>query len=111
MFSPVSNRAHCSCGEKAQRGVRKVQPIVYLDLYIMVMIMMMMVMMIMMVMMVYTCEYVTPGGSCPILSGCCPDVITLATASPDHFDNYLDNRSYILIVMIMMILVVVINYH
>ena len=111
MFSPVSNRAHCSCGEKAQRGVRKVQPIVYLDLYIMVMVMMMMVMMIMMVMMVYTCEYVTPGGSCPILSGCCPDVITLATASPDHFDNYLDNRSYILIVMIMMILVVVINYH
>ena len=111
MFSPVSNRAHCSCGEKAQRGVRKVQPIVYLDLYIMVMVMMMMVMMIMMVMMVYTCEYVTPGGSCPILSGCCPDVITLATASPDHFDNYLDNRSYILIVMIMMVLVVVIDYH
>ena len=73
--------------------------------------MMMMVMMIMMVMIVYTCEYVTPGGSCPILSGCCPDVITLATASPDHFDNYQDNRSYILIVMIMMILVVVINYH
>ena len=109
MFSPVCNRAHCSCGEKAQRGVRKVQPIVYLDLYIMVMvmiIMMMIMMMVMMVMMVYTCEYVTPGGSCPILSGCCPDVITLATASPDHFDNYQDNRSYILIVMIMMNLVV-----
>ena len=30
----------------------------------------------------------TPGGSCPILSGCCPDVIRPATASPgDHDDG------------------------
>ena len=39
-------------------------------------------------MMTFTCEQVTPGGSCPILSGCCPDVMRPATASPDDDDDH-----------------------